>query len=1355
MMGENLHDRVRAKLSSLDTTFRVPETPARTFGPFYQRAAVLTSFDPTSMQQSAPEADQDEFYAVLADSDYAGSGSQWTLDESVRRRVFETLENPKAILEVLDRLESTPIDPTQRMFVKYLQRTAPPLDDQTLAEITGTLQISQWLPQVIREEIGLPDNALVQSHIDRIDLLQPFRWLVGEHFSGRASELRVLRDYVGVLEPSSAYTSILRGVRHVFSLHEEPPLVIHGTGGIGKSTLISRFILDHAELPIDQRFPFVYIDFDRPGIIPDQPVTLLLEAVRQLGIQRPELIEHADAIREEWHERLQSASTEKIDSIRLVQSFASDFRRLLERMSFAEQPLLFVLDTFEEVQYRGDGFVREVGDFLDLLQKTWPRLRTVVSGRAPVRGFPFTPRELALGDLDLEATQGFLRAHGIANPEAARRLARQVGGNPLTLCLAVELLRREASEELRGIDTRKYFLVRLRSEQIQGQLYRRILWHVGNDNPSIKKIVHPGLVLRRLTPELIRDVLAVPCGLQNEDPVELFDAMRREVSLLEPERDGALRHRADVRRVMLRLLNADEPDTVTQIHRLAVGYYVDKQEGETDQQRIRISRAEELYHRMALGQDSAVLDSRWMPGTELELAGALDELKAREQAYLAFRLGMTLDASIRARANLETWERSTETTVRRLLGLGRLKEALAALNERTERSAESRLHIFDAVVRERLGQWEEAAEVADRALAQASESGEVSLIFDLLLIRARLAANLTDEVAAGKHLNEAMLLADTAHDDLMRLRAGLAMRRYLIATPARLGADLEHWFRTLPDETLVRHLDVVVEAAAFIPRRRSSLPPAVAGSESAAAPAGEGGSESAAAPAGEGGPDRAAAPAEAQGAEASPPAADLQDPTEPPPAPPVDGFPAAFDVPLRAVRLVGLQAATGAERRHLARELLKWEQQISERTGESPGLLAQEVGLGSHPNVAELWRRVAESRSATELNDVIIRVLQRPNVPPELSDAVLAIFQRMSDDADVEAAGQNIAASGGAQGREDLKLYSNQADQFVHAVASTYSLAELSEVINARLHRSVRSISVESSLPLVVTDLVRDARSNRWMSDLVAALMDARPDAPVLQAFAQEIGLASISVTDDELRQLLEETQSYLGGDDWRARLGELEAQVCRIEVGSTAGTGFLISPEHVLTSAAVMDAVMQGIVPPQDVVLRFDARSLRGTHGETPISHGREFGLTTRWLVESDESTMVLGVEGMPGDQPIGASEFGFEELARTRGWIRLSGSPADMARNRALHVLAAGRHSLMLLRSTQEGVEMADDGSRLFYTLTADIDATGSPCFDENLDLVALHLGHDAERGVSAAVAIDRTSGSSHGLHSEMLAL
>ena len=48
----------------------------------------------------------------------------------------------------------------------------------------------------------------------------------------------------------------------------------------------------------------------------------------------------------------------------------------------------------------------------------------------------------------------------------------------------------------------------------------------------------------------------------------------------------------------------------------------------------------------------------------------------------------------------------------------------------------------------------------------------------------------------------------------------------------------------------------------------------------------------------------------------------------------------------------------------------------------------------------------------------------------------------------------------------------------------------------------------------------------------------------------------------------------------WRARLGELEAQVCRVEVPArdrpTAGTGFLVGPDLVLTKYHVIEVLQR-----------------------------------------------------------------------------------------------------------------------------------------------------------------------------------
>ena len=51
----------------------------------------------------------------------------------------------------------------------------------------------------------------------------------------------------------------------------------------------------------------------------------------------------------------------------------------------------------------------------------------------------------------------------------------------------------------------------LNAEMRQAVLYERFLGHIADER--VRELAHPGLVLRRVTPELVRSVLAGPCGL--------------------------------------------------------------------------------------------------------------------------------------------------------------------------------------------------------------------------------------------------------------------------------------------------------------------------------------------------------------------------------------------------------------------------------------------------------------------------------------------------------------------------------------------------------------------------------------------------------------------------------------------------------------------------------------------------------------------------------------------------------------------------------------------------------------------------------------------------------------------------
>ena len=302
----------------------------------------------------------------------------------------------------------------------------------------------------------LPSVEEVRSHMEWRRLLPPFRNLAGVHFQGRRVELERLRNYVGVLPPGSVAALVRRQPWTVLDFYARPPMVIHGPGGSGKSTLIARFLLEHAELPDPERFPFAYLDFDRVGLAPEEPLSLLAEIYRQLGAHLPTWKQELEVARAALVQRLRpdrgctpafaspgAASVPSLSRFTEREHAIALLARLLDDLGAREKPFLLVLDTFEEVQSRGPDYVHEVRHFLELLERSVPRLRTVLASRASVRDFPNEP--MPLGTLDPEAADAFLAARGVADPDERSALRRLVGDSPLSLELAAQVMRVERS----------------------------------------------------------------------------------------------------------------------------------------------------------------------------------------------------------------------------------------------------------------------------------------------------------------------------------------------------------------------------------------------------------------------------------------------------------------------------------------------------------------------------------------------------------------------------------------------------------------------------------------------------------------------------------------------------------------------------------------------------------------------------------------------------------------------------------------------------------------------------------------------------------------------------------------------
>src|SRR5690606_3520545 len=119
----------------------------------------------------------------------------------------------------------------------------------------------------------------------------------------------------------------------------------------------------------------------------------------------------------------------------------------------------------------------------------------------------------------------------------------------LSLTLVADIVEREGIVPNPGIS------LLISSAAIQTQLISRILDHVHDED--LRRLAAAAVVLRRVTPDVIRDVLMEPVGVRGEAPgrvQQILDQMARESSLFARGDDGALYVRADVRSAMARAL---------------------------------------------------------------------------------------------------------------------------------------------------------------------------------------------------------------------------------------------------------------------------------------------------------------------------------------------------------------------------------------------------------------------------------------------------------------------------------------------------------------------------------------------------------------------------------------------------------------------------------------------------------------------------------------------------------------------------------------------------------------------------------------------------------------------------------
>jgi hypothetical protein len=335
----------------------------------------------------------------------------------------------------------------------------------------------------------------------------------------------------------------------------------------------------------------------------------------------------------------------------------------------------------------------------------------------------------------------------------------------------------------------------------------------------------------------------------------------------------------------------------------------------------------------------------------------------------------------------------------------------------------------------------------------------------------------------------------------------------------------------------------------------------------------------------------------------------------------------------------------------------------------------------------------------------------------------------------------------------DSRLSGDRYQLFHEAVLDAYDdVDDLERVLLFRLDKRLNRIAnTKDSFDDVVFKVITKADTEGWSANLLDALRATRPENSQLLAFAQQFGLATQTPGRSQLELLINEGDTLLDVDTWRAGLGTAEARVCLIEyvqgAGTRAlGTGFLVGPDVVMTNYHVMENVIDGKLAPDRIRLRFDYKVLAGS---VVINEGRIHRLAAKWDIDYSPYSQLdlqvnpagtasaeeldytlVRVDGKPGLEPVSAAGNDDPKSPR-RGWIPATADIHDWKTRRALLILQhpEGHPLKLAMRMDASPTPVPDDGAptRVRYTTRTEPGSSGSPCFDIDWNLVALHHSGD----------------------------
>lgn len=321
------------------------------------------------------------------------------------------------------------------------------------------------------------------------------------------------------------------------------------------------------------------------------------------------------------------------------------------------------------------------------------------------------------------------------------------------------------------------------------------------------------------------------------------------------------------------------------------------------------------------------------------------------------------------------------------------------------------------------------------------------------------------------------------------------------------------------------------------------------------------------------------------------------------------------------------------------------------------------------------------------------------------------------------------------------------------------SRSDMSRLLKDNFGQNIDEISGNVNLLDMVDEVIRWFLARDQLTDLVSAAFTERPYSAAIRKLAQKWGQIPVLPEPDHLERIVRQANSFLEPEIWYGKFRDVINRVCQVEVKTRAGntyfgTGVLIAADIILTNYHVIENVAEpekfqhegADADPADVIIRFDNRKRASGY----IQSGIEFRLKNDWLLASspydprdlhgqldwEHSTAsgldyaLLRAENSPGEQNL---PDGYTAETK-RGWVALDQRIKNPIPGMGLIVVQHPQgEALKVGLDTDAVIGVNASENRIKHMVNTNKGSSGSPCFNMNWDLIAIH-----EAGISTAGAI-----------------